>query len=125
MLGRDRENRRSKLVKSGGVDFLVRRIHLVHRDEEWFARRAKQPREFGIERRWAGLRIDNENQHSRPFNGHLCLAENLPGNKSLVIRNDAARVHHLQRATAPFGPAINAVACDAGFVRDDRATSAG
>src|SRR5579884_3850380 len=60
-----------------------------------------------------------------PFQWPPVPGGNLPGNKSLVIRNDAARVHHLQRAPAPIGLAMNAVACDAGFVRNNRAASAG
>ena len=107
------------------MDFLAWRIDLVHRNEKRLAGAAEQAREFGIDRSGARLRIHHENEQRCFSDGDVRLAKNFLRDERLIVGNDSAGVHDLERAAAPVGFAVDAIARDARFVRDDGATRAG
>ena len=103
----------------------MRRVHFIDGENRRLAGAAQQLREFLIERRGADAAVNNLHDARSVFNCDAGLAQNFAGDSGFVFGNDAARVHHFEAAAFPVGGAVDAVAGDARFVRDDGAARAG
>ncbi len=90
-----------------------------------FAGGAEEAGEFFVERREAGLAIDDENEQGSFFDGDICLAQDFGRDEGFVVGDDAAGVDDFHFVAEPFGFAVDAVAGDAGLVGDDGAARAG
>src|SRR5207302_2767468 len=86
---------------------------------------AHEARQLLIERRETSLAVHDENEQRRLFDGNLRLAKDFLRDQSLFVGNDPAGVDHFQRLAAPLRFAVDAVARDTGFARDDGAARAG
>ena len=102
----------------------MRRVHFIDGENGRLAGAAQQLREFLIERRGADAAVNNLHHACRVFNCDAGLAQDFAGDSGFVFGDDAARVHHLEAAAFPVGGAVDAVAGDARFIRDDGAARA-
>ena len=112
-------------MEGRGIGLLRGGIDLVDRDDEGLPSAAQQASQFFVERREASLAVYDEDEQRGLVDGHARLAQDFLGNQRLVVGKDAARIHDFQRAAAPVGFAIDAVAGDAGLVGDNRAARTG
>ena len=114
----------TEAMKIDGFSFQAGRIGLVRGYKNRFAGRPQQTREFLVQRRDAFAGIDDPDKRLRFFDRHSGLLENVGRNRRVVVGNDASGIHNRKSMRAPISFAVDAIACDAGFVADDRAAPA-
>ena len=124
VFGGDGKNGDSERVERRCVRLLQARVDFICRHHKRVSSGAQQPSEFLIERSEPRGAVDDQHEHGSIFNRHARLAKNLGGNQSLVVRNDAARVHNLDDTAMPFRFAVDTVAGNARLVGDDGAARA-
>ena len=125
VLGGDGEDGNADAMENVGVGFLRHGVDFVDGNHKRFAGSTQEAGEFFVEGRKAGLAVHDQHEQRGLLDGYMSLAQDFLRDQGFVIGDDAAGIDNFQRATTPFGFAIDAVACDAGLVGDDGAARAG
>ena len=111
-------------MKFARITFPIDCIRLVRRDDYALAGPAQQTRQLLIQGRDALARIDNPHERLRFINRKRCLLQDVRGNDCFVIRHDAAGIDQRESRPVPFAFAVDAIACDAWLVTNNRSALA-
>ena len=126
MLGRYRKYfRQAKGVEIVRQPGLRAGIGLVDGHGDRFAEPLENAREVPVGAGDLTSSVHQKNDVRGAFEGHVRLLEDLGGNVRRVVRDDAARVDHLEEPAVVFGGAVYAVARDAGLIAHNGAPLSG